>query len=186
MDEPTQLEPERREPSPEFEPVTKVEDVTEDVLMSEPVMSYGTEDEVTTPLDGTVQPPVTPLPDPPKVVQEQVQTIPKYQTRYIMSGHTRSISSVKFNPEGTILASAGERVSYAGIRLTTEHASGKIAADKTIKLWDVEQGELIRTLEGHTEGISDIAWSHNGEYLASASDDKTIGIWSIESVGRLS
>ena len=63
-----------------------------------------------------------------------------------------------------------------------QHCNAKLAADKTIKLWDIQEGELIRTLEGHGEGISDIAWSHDGEYLASASDDKTIWIWSIESV----
>ena len=56
------------------------------------------------------------------------------------------------------------------------------AADKVVKIWDVDHGELIRTLEGHSEGISDVAWSHDGEFLASASDDKTIYIWSIEEV----
>ena len=56
------------------------------------------------------------------------------------------------------------------------------AADKVVKLWDIDNGELIQTLEGHTEGVSDIAWSHDGDYLASASDDKTIRIWSIEEV----
>jgi COMPASS component SWD3 len=58
-------------------------------------------------------------------------------------------------------------------------------ADKLIKLWDGITGQILNTLEGHTEGISDIAWASNGEYLASASDDKTIKIWSIEEVSHL-
>ena len=58
----------------------------------------------------------------------------------------------------------------------------KQAADKTVKLWNTETGEIINTLEGHTEGISDIAWSPDGEFLASASDDKTIRLWSLEMV----
>ncbi|KAK7694564.1 hypothetical protein QCA50_001750 [Cerrena zonata] len=85
---------------------------------------------------------------------------PAYQVKFIMSGHTRSVSSLKFSPDGTMLASA--------------------AADKLIKIWDCEKGELLDTFEGHTEGISDIAWSSDCEYLASASDDKTIRIWSME------
>lgn len=58
----------------------------------------------------------------------------------------------------------------------------KKAADKLIKLWDAYTGQILRTFEGHKEGISDIAWSKDGEYLASASDDKTIKIWSMEFV----
>ena len=65
--------------------------------------------------------------------------------------------------------------------LLTEHLWRK-GADKLIKLWEMPSGEFIQTLEGHTEGISDIAWSHDGEHLASASDDKTIRIWSTEEV----
>lgn len=55
-------------------------------------------------------------------------------------------------------------------------------ADKLIKLWDGVTGEFIETLQGHTEGISDIAWASDGEYIASASDDKTVKIWSMEEV----
>ena len=65
--------------------------------------------------------------------------------------------------------------------LLAEHLWRK-GADKLIKLWEIPSGEFIQTLEGHTEGISDIAWSHDGEHLASASDDKTIRIWSVEEV----
>lgn len=51
-----------------------------------------------------------------------------------------------------------------------------------MKLWDSYTGEIIRTLDGHHEGISDIAWSSDGEYLATASDDKTVILWSLELV----
>lgn len=51
-----------------------------------------------------------------------------------------------------------------------------------IKLWDTETGDIIHTFKGHKEGINDIAWSFDGEFLASASDDKSIIIWSLETV----
>jgi WD40 repeat protein len=56
-----------------------------------------------------------------------------------------------------------------------------IAADKSVKIWDPSSGSLVRTLEGeHEYGLSDVAWSNN--YLATASDDKTILIWDMNSV----
>ena len=57
-----------------------------------------------------------------------------------------------------------------------------LAADKTIKLWNSESGKLERTLNGHTQGISDVAWSSDSLYLCSASDDKTVRVWSITQV----
>jgi WD40 repeat protein len=40
--------------------------------------------------------------------------------------------------------------------------------------------EYISTFRGHSGTIYDIAWSPNGQELASASGDKTVRIWSIE------
>ena len=59
------------------------------------------------------------------------------------------------------------------------------AADKLLKIWDASDGHIIETLSGHTEGISDVAWSHDGQFLASASDDKTLRIWSLELVRHI-
>jgi WD40 repeat protein len=58
------------------------------------------------------------------------------------------------------------------------------AADKTVKLWSTSGWSLKQTLSGsHERGLSDIAWSPDGRYVATASDDTTIGIWDVESVG---
>ena len=57
-----------------------------------------------------------------------------------------------------------------------------IAADKLIKLWDSRTGEFIQNFEGHTKGISDIAWSSNSTLLASGSDDKTVRLWDLNTV----
>lgn len=45
-------------------------------------------------------------------------------------------------------------------------------------------GKYEATLEGHTQGISDVAWSSDSQNLCSASDDRTIRIWSLATVSE--
>ncbi|KAK3368954.1 WD40-repeat-containing domain protein [Lasiosphaeria ovina] len=54
--------------------------------------------------------------------------------------------------------------------------------DARIKVYDVKEGKLIRTLVGHGGGINDLATSPmNPLIIASAADDTTIRIWSLAS-----
>lgn len=127
-------------------------------------------------------PPVPPVQPPAQAVQPSStpRERPNYQLKHTLRGHTQSISAVKFSPDGTLLASCGMPhltcISF-GLRWDM-HA----AADNVIKIWSPFTGELIRNLNGHTKGLSDIAWSTDGTYLASASDDATIRIWNVDTV----
>ncbi|MFH7026340.1 MAG: WD40 repeat domain-containing protein [Heteroscytonema crispum UTEX LB 1556] len=46
--------------------------------------------------------------------------------------------------------------------------------DKTIKLWNLQDGKLLRTLTGHSLQIQSLVITPDGQTLASTSLDKTI------------
>jgi len=81
--------------------------------------------------------------------------------------HARGITSAKFSPDYSLLATA--------------------SADASINIYSVPSTlnpnvhfKLLRTLRGHLAGINALSWSPVGPLytLASASDDKSILLWS--------
>lgn len=49
--------------------------------------------------------------------------------------------------------------------------------DNTVKLWDVENGKLVYTMEGHLKDVTSVAFSPLGNQIVSSSLDGTIRIW---------
>ena len=55
--------------------------------------------------------------------------------------------------------------------------------DFKIYIWHKEKEDLLSTLEGHNASINAVHWSPTDQYLfVSASDDKTVKLWSVEGV----
>ena len=76
-----------------------------------------------------------------------------------LSGHTGSVNSVAFSPDGSIAVSASD--------------------DGTVRLWDVATGSNTRTLFGHTSWVNSVAFSPDGNMLASGGDDGTVRLWDV-------
>jgi WD40 repeat protein len=74
-----------------------------------------------------------------------------------LQGHTASVTSSLFSPDGKRVASGSE--------------------DQTVKVWSAETGQEIMTLRGHRGYVTSLAFSPDGKRLASGSHDKTIKIW---------
>lgn len=76
-----------------------------------------------------------------------------------LQGHTNGVWSVKFSPDGTLLASG--------------------SVDQTVRLWDVATGECLNILEGHTNWVRSVKFSPDGTLLASGSYDQTVRLWDV-------
>ena len=54
------------------------------------------------------------------------------------------------------------------------------SAHGTVKLWDIESGDVIRTFVGHEDWVNGVNISPDGKQMLTASSDKTIRLWDIE------
>jgi serine/threonine protein kinase len=77
-----------------------------------------------------------------------------------MKGHTSSVVSVAFSPDGTYALSG--------------------SADNTLKLWDLNTGKCLQTMQGHSHIVSSVAFSPDGAYALSGSWDETLKLWDIK------
>jgi eukaryotic-like serine/threonine-protein kinase len=112
------------------------------------------------------QPPAQPTSAPiiyaePKAIQlpsrRTIRATPPGTTLLTCTGHSDSVNSVAWSPDGTLLASASD--------------------DRTIRVWDIHSGDAILTCTGHSAPVNSVVWSPNGTLLASASSDKTVRVW---------
>lgn len=84
----------------------------------------------------------------------------------VPTGHGGIVQPLIFSPNEYILASSGSE-------------------DNTIKVWNLKTHELVRTCNGHTGSINALAFSPDGQTLASASHDETVVLWDMKTGEKL-
>lgn len=90
--------------------------------------------------------------------------------RASLRGHTDNINSLAFSPIDTRLASAsGEEAQLAAS-----------PGDRTIRVWNTDNGEAQQVLSEHSAPIPALAWRHDGRLLASGSLDQTVRLWTLD------
>ncbi|XP_027355742.1 WD40 repeat-containing protein HOS15-like isoform X2 [Abrus precatorius] len=83
--------------------------------------------------------------------------------------HVKEIYTIRWSPTGPGTNSPNQQLVLASASF-----------DSTIKLWDVELGSVLYSLNGHRDPVYSVAFSPNGEYLASGSMDRYMHIWSVK------
>ncbi|PSS36049.1 F-box-like/WD repeat-containing protein [Actinidia chinensis var. chinensis] len=93
------------------------------------------------------------------------------QDKYVhdLREHAKEIYTIRWSPTGPGTNNPNKQLLLASASF-----------DATVKLWDVEQGRLTCSLNGHRDPVYSVAFSPNGEYLVSGSLDKSMHIWSLK------
>jgi hypothetical protein len=81
-----------------------------------------------------------------------------------LAGHRGNVNDLVFSADGSqLFAVAGEAGVFGEIRQ-----------------WNVSDGKLLRTIEGHRDAIYSVALSPDGKILATGSYDQKIKLWTVE------
>ena len=95
----------------------------------------------------------------------QPLTADRIQCVRMLTEHKKAVNAVAFSPDGQLLASC---------------SGGVWRSDDTVRLWRVENGELLHALKGHKSVVTSVAFSPSGELLASGSGDGTVRLWRVQ------
>ena len=96
-----------------------------------------------------------------------------------LKGYQGDVQSMAFSPDGRILASGTE----ATFRFSFSSKTGfrtKRSDERVVKLWDVESGNVLKTLSGHKRSVTALSFSVDASLLASGARDGTVKLWDLD------
>jgi WD40 repeat protein len=77
--------------------------------------------------------------------------------KYILSGHSKEVTSLSWSPDDSQLAST--------------------SLDHSVRLWNLSTQQNTTIYTGHTQAVLTVAWSHYSNLLASGGQDDAVHVW---------
>ncbi len=78
----------------------------------------------------------------------------------------QTVTSVAFSPDGRRIVSGNRDVNFS------------LFGDTTVRLWDADTGQPVgQPMTGHTDRVTSVAFSPDGNFLVSGSFDDTVRLW---------
>lgn len=108
-----------------------------------------------------MQPPSAATPEAQAAATECPQPPPETLpwTVQVLAGHEDRLRDVAVSPDGLRIASS--------------------SADRTLRIWDAETGEILFTFPGHAGWVEGITFSPDSRFVVSASRDDTVRLWNV-------
>jgi len=89
------------------------------------------------------------------------------------------VQAVAFSPDDKRLITGGRDKPMIGEFLQEIFGDSKFNPGVSARLWDVETGKLLQTFTKHANDVTDVAYSYDGKWIATASADKTVDLWKL-------
>jgi WD40 repeat protein len=92
----------------------------------------------------------------------------------------RALADAAYSPGTYFVARVSAELSVGAVAYSPDGSLVAGAVQDKLYLWNTENNDMVAQLTGHLGAITAIAFSPDGQYVATGSSDSTIRVWEIE------